>query len=129
MATSVDTASNSFDEFEYVRTLGRGSFGKVIQVRNKLDHHNYALKIVKLSQDEEEKKRALRECQQMADVDHPGIVRYHQSRITDSVPFKEIDSDASLDESFAELTLESEKTLSSFGSKSEKNFHMHVSFY
>ena len=46
-----------------------------------------------MSNDEGEVARKKRECQQMADVDHQGIVRYHHSHICKQHPFPDHDVD------------------------------------
>ena len=71
--------SRKLDDFEVLEELGSGSYGKVLKVKHKIDEHLYALKVIPLPQDEASRKRALRECKRLAQVDHPGIVRYHNS--------------------------------------------------
>ena len=48
-------------DFEEVRELGKGAFGRVVMVRHTVDHREYAVKIVSLEADEEHKNRTLRE--------------------------------------------------------------------
>ncbi|KAI9223278.1 kinase-like domain-containing protein [Blastocladiella britannica] len=65
-------------DFTEIRRLGRGGFGSVFHVRNKLDGREYAVKKVTLS-DPKDLHRVLREVKVLARMDHPNIVRYHSA--------------------------------------------------
>ena len=65
--------------FEEISILGQGGFGKVFEVRHKLDQHTYALKKIRihLSVDEDIKSHLVyREIQAMPMLNHKNIVRY-----------------------------------------------------
>lgn len=74
--------SRSVSEFEEIACLGKGSYGKVYKVRNKLDGQFYALKKILM------KKftrlgcmKVLREVKVLAGLQHPHIVGYHTAWI------------------------------------------------
>lgn len=67
--------------------LGKGAFGSVYKVYNKLDDRNYAVKRILIT--ENNIKNALREIRILASVSHPNIVRYFNSWI-ESRPFDTI---------------------------------------
>ncbi|KAJ1726233.1 hypothetical protein LPJ61_005330, partial [Coemansia biformis] len=86
-----DSAANTFetvimdaqrsryhDDFVQLRCLGRGGFGKVYEVRNKLDGRPYAVKLIKIK-GEITAEKTLREIKTLANLDHPNIVRYYSS--------------------------------------------------
>ena len=69
-------------EFEEQEKLGKGGFGTVYRVRNKLDGHGYAMKKVRLSSSHDDKlEKVLREVRILALLDHPHVVRYYQAWI------------------------------------------------
>ncbi|XP_078274184.1 eukaryotic translation initiation factor 2-alpha kinase 1 isoform X2 [Rhinoraja longicauda] len=74
--------SRFVSEFEEIARLGKGSYGKVYKVRNKLDGQFYALKKILM------KKftklgfmKVLREVKVLAGLQHPYIVGYHTAWI------------------------------------------------
>ena len=79
--------SNSFEEvsnfisrfltdFDLVRVLGKGGFGVVFEVKNKLDDCNYAIKRILLPSKKESRERVMREVKTLANCEHKNIVRY-----------------------------------------------------
>lgn len=72
--------------------LGKGGFGKVYRVRAKLDKQEYACKMVVLRPDLfkstpkniERWSNVIREIEILAVLDHPNIVRYHNSWIEEN---------------------------------------------
>ncbi|XP_068248846.1 eukaryotic translation initiation factor 2-alpha kinase-like [Palaemon carinicauda] len=66
-------------DFEPVRCLGRGGFGVVFQVYNKLDLNEYAVKRITLPSKEESAERVKREVRALARLNHTNIVRYYNS--------------------------------------------------
>ncbi|KAI8323440.1 kinase-like protein [Martensiomyces pterosporus] len=72
--------SRYHDDFIQLRCLGRGGFGKVFEVRNKLDGRRYAVKQIKIK-GEITADKTLREIKTLANLDHPNIVRYYSSWI------------------------------------------------
>ncbi|KAJ2621733.1 hypothetical protein GGI26_003828 [Coemansia sp. RSA 1358] len=72
--------SRYHDDFIQLRCLGKGGFGKVYEVRNKLDGRRYAVKQIKIK-GEITAEKTLREIKTLANLDHPNIVRYYSSWI------------------------------------------------
>ncbi|KAI9467705.1 kinase-like domain-containing protein [Coemansia mojavensis] len=72
--------SRYHDDFVQLRCLGKGGFGKVYEVRNKLDGRPYAVKQIKI-RGEITAEKTLREIKTLANLDHPNIVRYYSSWI------------------------------------------------
>lgn len=74
-------ASSRFDqEFDRLEQLGRGGFGEVWRARSRVDHKEYAVKMVRYRFNQEDgpfEHPALREAQAWAHVDHANAVRYH----------------------------------------------------
>ncbi|KAJ2497557.1 hypothetical protein GGH96_005014 [Coemansia sp. RSA 1972] len=72
--------SRYHDDFIQLRCLGKGGFGKVYEVRNKLDGRPYAVKHIRIK-GEITAEKTLREIKTLANLDHPNIVRYYSSWI------------------------------------------------
>ena len=69
-------------DFEVLHFLGKGAFGDVIKVRNKLDKRFYAVKRVKLNcTSERQNKRMLREVKVLSTMMHENVVRYFNAWI------------------------------------------------
>ena len=66
------------DNFVLQEQIGKGSFGNILKVFNKLDNQFYALKIIE-NEEKLEEDKFLREIRLLAFLDHPNIVRYHTS--------------------------------------------------
>lgn len=67
-------------DFERLELLGRGGFGEVWRVRNRVDQREYAVKAVRFQYEKEGghlDHPALREAQTWAGFNHPHAVRYH----------------------------------------------------
>ncbi|XP_058824620.1 eukaryotic translation initiation factor 2-alpha kinase-like [Topomyia yanbarensis] len=64
------------EDFELVQCLGKGGFGVVFEVKNKLDDCHYAIKRVVLPNKQESKDRVMREVKTLAHCEHTNIVRY-----------------------------------------------------
>ncbi|NXV06422.1 E2AK1 kinase, partial [Cettia cetti] len=70
--------SRYLNEFEEVARLGRGGYGKVYKVRNKLDGQFYAIKKIKVKKaTRRDCMKVLREVKVLAGLQHPNIVGYH----------------------------------------------------
>uniref|UniRef100_A0A1A7WPS0 non-specific serine/threonine protein kinase n=1 Tax=Iconisemion striatum TaxID=60296 RepID=A0A1A7WPS0_9TELE len=65
-------------DFKVTGSLGKGGFGRVYTVNEKLLDRNYAVKIVRST------KKALREVNVLSDLQHTNIVRYYNCWIEDS---------------------------------------------
>ncbi|KAJ1656336.1 hypothetical protein IWQ61_004074 [Dispira simplex] len=66
-------------DFIELHRLGKGGFGTVYKVRNRLDFRDYAVKKVKLRGSETPLHIMLREITSLAQLEHPNIVRYYCS--------------------------------------------------
>ncbi|KAF8361044.1 hypothetical protein PRIPAC_87967 [Pristionchus pacificus] len=74
---STEYASKFVKEFNYIRIRGKGGFGCVFEVTNKLDIFEYAVKRIAVSKNNLDEN--LKEVCIMATLDHPGIVRYNHT--------------------------------------------------
>ena len=67
-------------EYEIIKTLGEGGYGRVIQVLNNLDNKYYAIKEIMIR---DEIKNKIEDIQKEADIlskfDHENIVKYYDS--------------------------------------------------
>ncbi|KAG1140239.1 hypothetical protein G6F37_009236 [Rhizopus arrhizus] len=64
-------------DFEEIEFLGKGGFGEVIKVRNRLDGRLYAIKKIRLDpKDSEDLKKILREVHSLSSLHHQYVVRY-----------------------------------------------------
>jgi hypothetical protein len=64
--------------FEEIKPVGQGGFGSVFQVRGRVDNRLYAVKKVKLpNNDAVLKRKMMRETVMMSTLSHVNIVRYH----------------------------------------------------
>ncbi|XP_071485628.1 eIF-2-alpha kinase GCN2-like [Diadema antillarum] len=69
-------------EFEFLDFLGKGGFGNVIKVRNKLDGNLYAIKKILLNPKSRElNKKITREVKLLSRLNHENVVRYYNSWI------------------------------------------------
>lgn len=69
-------ASRFLNDFDLVQCLGKGGFGVVFEVKNKLDDCNYAIKRILLPTKKESRDRVMREVKTLANCEHKNIVRY-----------------------------------------------------
>ncbi|NWI38087.1 E2AK1 kinase, partial [Picathartes gymnocephalus] len=70
--------SRYLNEFEEVARLGKGGYGKVYKVKNKLDGQFYAIKKIKIKKaTRRDCMKVLREVKVLAGLQHPNIVGYH----------------------------------------------------
>ncbi|NWV34772.1 E2AK1 kinase, partial [Grantiella picta] len=70
--------SRYLNEFEEVARLGKGGYGQVYKVRNKLDGQFYAIKKIKIKKaTRRDCMKVLREVKVLAGLQHPNIVGYH----------------------------------------------------
>nr|XP_033818662.1 eukaryotic translation initiation factor 2-alpha kinase 1 isoform X2 [Geotrypetes seraphini] len=70
--------SRYLSEFEEIAQLGKGGYGKVYKVRNKLDGQLYAIKRILIKKaTKKDCIKVLREVKVLAGLQHPNIVGYH----------------------------------------------------
>ncbi|NWS44691.1 E2AK1 kinase, partial [Probosciger aterrimus] len=71
-------SSRYLNEFDEIARLGRGGYGKVYKVRNKLDGQLYAIKKISIKKaTRRDCMKVLREVKVLAGLQHPNIVGYH----------------------------------------------------
>jgi len=73
--------SRYLTDFEPIQCLGRGGFGLVFEVRNRLDDCHYAVKRIQLPNSQEAREKVMREVKALAKLDNPHIVRYFHAWI------------------------------------------------
>ncbi|GMT11829.1 hypothetical protein PFISCL1PPCAC_3126, partial [Pristionchus fissidentatus] len=64
-------------EFKFIKEIGSGAFGRVVEAEHFLDKWKYAVKQIAFQRKEDKVEKILREVQTMAKFDHPNIVRYY----------------------------------------------------
>lgn len=70
--------SRYLSEFEEIAALGKGAYGKVFKVTNKLDGQEYAVKKILIKKvTREDCMKVLREVKVLSSLQHPNIVGYH----------------------------------------------------
>ena len=76
---------NKSDDFEILRKLGQGAFGKVFKVRSKLNNKVYAMKMLNIEKLQKDNKKAyelsLNETSFLEGLSHPHIIKYYKSFI------------------------------------------------
>ncbi|XP_070316535.1 eukaryotic translation initiation factor 2-alpha kinase 1 isoform X5 [Odocoileus virginianus] len=142
--------SRYLNEFEELAVLGKGGYGRVYKVRNKLDGQYYAIKKILIKgATKTDCMKVLREVKVLAGLQHPNIVGYHTAWIEhvhvvrrqadrlslqlpplevisdqkDPSAHYEVKSDGSNSSSiiFAEFTSEEEKSLGEPGVEDNQN--------
>ncbi|KAJ3680723.1 hypothetical protein LUZ60_017001 [Juncus effusus] len=77
---STESISRYVNDFEELRLLGYGGFGSVTLCQNKLDGRRYAVKRIRLKDENPlRKEKILREVAALSLFQHQHIVRYYQS--------------------------------------------------
>lgn len=67
-------------EFDVINFIGKGAYGDVLKVRNKLDNRQYALKRIPLSANSKQLyKKMTREVELLSRLNHENVVRYFNS--------------------------------------------------
>ncbi|XP_037057753.1 eukaryotic translation initiation factor 2-alpha kinase 1-like [Peromyscus leucopus] len=140
--------SRYLNEFEELAILGKGGYGRVYKVQNKIDRQHYAIKKILInSATKTDCMKELREAKVLAGLRHPNIVGYHaswlelvrvvrpQDRVPIQLPSLEVlsehegdrdqgdikDNESSSSIIFAELTSEKEKPFGESDIKNENN--------
>ncbi|KAF5288488.1 hypothetical protein FQA39_LY15417 [Lamprigera yunnana] len=85
------TLSTMEKDFDMLEVLGRGNFGKVYKVKDKIVGKYYALKRIKLKDDDQMNKKIIKEVKCLSSLEHKNIVRYYHSWI-------DVEEEDSLDE-------------------------------
>ncbi|KAJ3033827.1 Eukaryotic translation initiation factor 2-alpha kinase [Rhizophlyctis rosea] len=77
---ALDVRSRYKEDFAELKPLGKGAFGQVWRVRNRLDGVEYAIKRVKLRVGKKHNlQKILREVKFQARLSHPNVVRYYSA--------------------------------------------------
>uniref|UniRef100_A0A1I7UC66 non-specific serine/threonine protein kinase n=1 Tax=Caenorhabditis tropicalis TaxID=1561998 RepID=A0A1I7UC66_9PELO len=77
-----------------IRVLGKGGFGDVVLVRNKMDSTDYAIKRIPLNSGGEKVNRKIaKEAKYFAKLNHPNMVRYYNAWAEELIPIVETTSD------------------------------------
>ena len=70
----------SFNDFEFIRTLGKGAFSTVYLVKRKLDQKFYALKSITMGKlKENEQQNSINEIRILSSISHPNIIGFKES--------------------------------------------------
>ncbi|ORX95654.1 kinase-like protein [Basidiobolus meristosporus CBS 931.73] len=85
-------------DFIEVCKLGKGGFGTVFKVQNKLDGSVYAIKKIRLKSDKTRHEKAFREIKYLSKLDHPNVVRYYGSWLENGNGIYDIESDEDFEE-------------------------------
>ena len=100
-ATSVPSASATFslpmrsrfeEDFQRLSLLGRGGFGAVFKVRQRLDGRVYAVKLIPLYAPDLEDPRILRETTTLSRLSHPRCVRYYNCWVESCEALRRLES-------------------------------------
>ncbi|KAI8785192.1 eukaryotic translation initiation factor 2-alpha kinase 4 [Biomphalaria glabrata] len=79
---STNRSSRLHSEFEIIKVLGKGGFGDVLKVRNKIDGGLYAIKKIVLNPKSKKfNDKMLREVKLLSQMKHEHVVRYYCSWI------------------------------------------------
>lgn len=73
-------------DFDMLQCLGKGGFGVVFEVKNKIDDCNYAVKRIVLPKSKQSRERVMREVKTLANCEHNNIVRYFQAWVESPPP-------------------------------------------
>lgn len=88
-ASSTLAPSRFMTDFMDKGPLGKGGFGTVRKVQNRVDGLIYAVKIIRLEADKDALRKTLREVITLSRLNHPNIVRYYQAWVQEeTVPIK-----------------------------------------
>lgn len=82
-------------EFQVLDCLGKGAYGEVFKVKNKLDQGYYAIKRIRLDPKATvANKKIIREVKLLSRLNHENVVRYYNSWM-ETIPDEEFETDVS----------------------------------
>lgn len=84
--TEAEFKSRFQTDFDMLQCLGKGGFGVVFEVKNKLDDCKYAIKRIVLPKRKQSRDRVMREVKTLANCEHNNIVRYFQAWVESPPP-------------------------------------------
>ncbi|XP_060942812.1 interferon-induced, double-stranded RNA-activated protein kinase-like [Limanda limanda] len=91
--SSTPTKSRFTSEFDSIKYLGGGTFGRVCEVREILLNKKYAVKVVSVKK--KNSKKTLREVRALSDLLHHNIVRYYTCWMEDTGYMQDSSADSS----------------------------------
>ncbi|GAB6026062.1 hypothetical protein CHUAL_012266 [Chamberlinius hualienensis] len=106
--------SRLHNEFTVLKWLGRGGFGDVYKVRNKLDGGVYAIKCIQLNTHNQQlNRKMMREVKLLSRLNHENVVRYFNSwlEIAQVEPKSDGQSDTDCSVTFRTIADERKKSL------------------
>ncbi|KAH8876402.1 Serine/threonine-protein kinase Nek4 [Schistosoma japonicum] len=75
-----DFSNTEISEYQFLKTIGKGSYGEVWLCKNKVDAKKYVIKKIDVTKSsEKERKAAKLECKLLSEFKHPNIVQYKAS--------------------------------------------------
>lgn len=89
---NIDITSRYHNDFEELASIGRGGYGNVVQVKNRLDGLQYAIKKIRVYKSYGLEK-ILREVKTLSRIHHKNVVRYFQAWIEQDSDSSKIDRD------------------------------------
>ncbi|CAH8556193.1 unnamed protein product [Schistosoma bovis] len=70
----------SISEYQFIKTIGKGSYGEVWLCKHKIDSKKYVIKKIDVTKSsDKERKAAQLECRLLSEFRHPNIVQYKTS--------------------------------------------------
>ncbi|XP_032674850.1 eIF-2-alpha kinase GCN2 isoform X2 [Odontomachus brunneus] len=103
---SIGGQSRIQKEFEVLKWLGKGAFGDVLKVKNKLDGGIYAIKRIELNPKKKQlNKKITREVKLLSRMNHENVVRYYNSWIESATL-----DDSTRHSQFTPITTSSDRT-------------------
>ncbi|XP_044257355.1 eukaryotic translation initiation factor 2-alpha kinase [Tribolium madens] len=78
--------SRYLNDFDTLRCLGKGGFGVVFEVKQKIDECHYAIKRIVLPNERKKREAVMREVKALAKLEHHNIVRYFNSWVEQPPP-------------------------------------------
>lgn len=95
-SSALSTASSRYqNDFTELRFLGKGGFGSVVQAKNKIDNHVYAVKKIPLRK--RDNPKLLREVLALSRLHHEFVVRYFTAWIEQVDDFESFDCESEED--------------------------------
>jgi serine/threonine protein kinase len=80
-----DSTNKVFGDYEVLKPIGKGKFAVVFRAQRRSDNLVVALKRINVdSIDEKSREKCLKEVRLLQSLDHPNIIRYMDSFITDN---------------------------------------------
>ena len=75
--SSDDFIGNKIQDFEFLSFLGEGAFSSVLKVRSLINQKIYAMKMIKIEENDDMKKYYKSEILMLQTLNHKNIVKYY----------------------------------------------------